>query len=81
MKLRLLRSAPELHVALFAFLLNLPWEFLQVPLYAGMPKSNSPWRTTDLCIVFGRGLSPLLAPTLAIRLAHWVPLSWGATDR
>lgn len=37
MKLRVVRSAPELHVALFAFLLNLPWEFLQVPLYVGMP--------------------------------------------
>jgi len=32
-------------------------------------------------VVLGRGLNPLLAPALAIRLAHWVPLSWGAAGR
>ncbi len=28
---------PELNVAIFAFLLNYPWEFLQIPLYALTP--------------------------------------------
>lgn len=29
-------SLPETNVALFAFLLNYPWEFIQVPLFEGM---------------------------------------------
>ena len=28
---------PEVNVAIFAFLLNFPWEFLQVPFFEGMP--------------------------------------------
>ncbi len=28
---------PEFNVVLFAFLLNFPWEFLQVPFFAEMP--------------------------------------------
>ncbi len=28
-------SAPELHIAIFAFLLNFVWELLQMPLFAG----------------------------------------------
>jgi hypothetical protein len=35
----LIRS-PVLNVGLFAFLLNFPWEFLQVPLYAGMEQAS-----------------------------------------
>lgn len=31
---------PELNVAIFAFLLNLAWEFAQVPLFEGMPLSG-----------------------------------------
>lgn len=30
---------PETNVALFAFLLNLPWELWQIPLFKGMPSS------------------------------------------
>ncbi|MFN9847597.1 MAG: hypothetical protein ACK56C_04430, partial [Alphaproteobacteria bacterium] len=30
---------PELAVFIFAFLLNLVWEFLQVPLYEGMAET------------------------------------------
>lgn len=29
--------SPEFNIGLFAFLLNYPWEFLQVPFYQGMP--------------------------------------------
>ena len=39
-------EAPEANVALFAFLLNLPCEFAQVPLFAGMP--NAQHRTAIL---------------------------------
>ncbi len=48
MKLGVVRSAPELHVALFAFLLNLTWEFLQVPLYVGMPTMPH-WQAVQAC--------------------------------
>lgn len=33
---RRLATVPELHIALGAFLLNFPWEFLQVPFFATM---------------------------------------------
>lgn len=32
-----LLETPEANVAIFAFLLNLPWELAQVPLFAGWP--------------------------------------------
>jgi hypothetical protein len=31
---------PEINVAIFAFLLNLAWEFAQVPLFAGMAQEG-----------------------------------------
>ncbi len=33
---RRLATVPELHIAIGAFLLNFPWEFLQVPFFATM---------------------------------------------
>jgi hypothetical protein len=33
-------EAPETNVGIFAFLLNLPWELAQVPLFAGMPTAQ-----------------------------------------
>lgn len=50
---RLLR-APEPNVAVFAFLLNYPWEFLQAPLFAslaGMPH----WQGIRLCTAAALG--------------------------
>jgi hypothetical protein len=41
-------EAPETNVALFAFLLNLPWELAQVPLYAGMPTARH-WTAVLAC--------------------------------
>ena len=39
---------PEFNLAVFAFLLNYPWEFLQVPLYLGM--ANAPhWEGIKRC--------------------------------
>ena len=32
---RILANAPELHISIFAFLLNFVWELLQMPLFAG----------------------------------------------
>ena len=45
---RRLIDAPEFNVAIFAFLLNLPWEFAQVPLFAGMPSAGH-WRAIQVC--------------------------------
>ena len=39
---------PETNVALFAFLLNLPWELWQIPLFKGMP-SLAHWDGVIMC--------------------------------
>jgi len=41
-------DAPETNVAIFAFLLNLPWELAQVPLFAGMPSARH-WAAILVC--------------------------------
>jgi len=33
-------NAPELHILIFAFLLNFVWELLQMPLFAGFSLSS-----------------------------------------
>jgi len=40
--------SPPLNVALFAFLLNLPWELMQVPLYARMEQASH-WKGIVTC--------------------------------
>lgn len=46
--MRRLAAAPEPNVLVFAFLLNYPWEFLQVPLFAAMPEMAH-WDAVRLC--------------------------------
>jgi hypothetical protein len=41
-------EAPETNVALFAFLLHFPWEFLQVPFFAGMTTAPH-WEAVTFC--------------------------------
>jgi hypothetical protein len=41
-------DAPETNVGIFAFLLNLPWELVQVPLFAGMPTAGH-WTAILVC--------------------------------
>ena len=41
-------SLPEVNVAIFAFLLNYPWEFLQVPFFADMPTAPH-WDAVRFC--------------------------------
>jgi hypothetical protein len=41
-------DAPEMNIAIFAFLLNLPWELAQVPLFAGMPSARH-WSAILVC--------------------------------
>jgi hypothetical protein len=47
-RVKRLVDLPEINVALFAFLLNLVWEFGQVPLYRGLPSSGH-WASIKLC--------------------------------
>ncbi len=69
MKLRLVHSAPELHVALFALLLNLPWEFLQAPLYVGMPTMPH-WQAVQACT------QAALGDVLIALTAYWAVAGW-----
>jgi hypothetical protein len=41
-------AIPEFNVALFAFLLNYPWEFLQVPYFVAMPEMAH-WDAVIFC--------------------------------
>ena len=48
-RLKSFTSIPEFNVAIFALLLNLPWEFLQVPLYEGMSEAPH-WNAVKSCL-------------------------------
>lgn len=72
---RALMALPELHVLLFAFLLNYPWEFLQVPFFEGMPKANH-WDAVVVCTRAAAGDALIaLAAFWAVAL-HWRERSW-----
>ncbi len=43
-----LRHLPDLHVVIFAFLLNFVWEFWQVPFYRDMPSAPH-WQGIKVC--------------------------------
>lgn len=43
-----LLTAPEFNIGLFAFLLNYPWEFLQVPFFRAMPEMPH-WEAVVFC--------------------------------
>ncbi len=45
---RCLRDLPGLNVAVFALLLNFPWEFLQAPFFAGLATAPH-WPATKVC--------------------------------
>ncbi len=47
-RIRGLTYLPEFNVVIFAFLLNFPWEFLQVPFYGGMPSAEH-WQGVKSC--------------------------------
>ena len=46
--MRRLLKAPEVNVVLFAFLLHIPWEFWQVPFFAGMASAPH-WAAVKVC--------------------------------
>lgn len=74
-KARLL-LAPETHIALFALLLNYPWEFLQVPFFAHMPTMPH-WEAVLFCTRAALGdvviaLGAYWAVAALRRDRHWI---------
>lgn len=50
---------PEPNVLLFGFLLNLPWELLQIPFFTGMP-SIAHWEGVIQCVAAAAGDAAIL---------------------
>ncbi len=63
--LKRLLASPEFNVALFAFLLNFPWEFLQVPLFVAMPEMAH-WDAVLFCT------RATLGDVLIALIAFWI---------
>lgn len=69
-------ETPEINVLLFSALLNLPWEFIQVPLFEGMAEAGH-WEATRICLraALGDALMSVLAYLAAavlVRDRYWV---------
>lgn len=80
--LRQVIDLPELNFAVFAFLLNFPWELLQIPFYVGMAEAPH-WAATKVCAVatLGDAVIMIIAywmAAVAARSRHWFvkPLRW-----
>lgn len=74
--LRALTWTPEFNVGLFAFLLNLPWELWQVPLFESMPEAPH-WEAVKTCSRAAAGdaviaLFAYWAIALVLRNRAWV---------
>lgn len=68
-------QTPEINVMLFSVLLNLPWEFIQVPLFEHMADAAH-WQATKLCLraALGDGLMSVAAYLAAaglLRDRYW----------
>ena len=48
MRMNQITRLPEFSIVVFALLLNYPWEFLQVPLFEGMPEARH-WDAIRAC--------------------------------
>ncbi len=75
-RLQVLTCTPEFNVALFAFLLNLPWELWQVPLFDWMPMAPH-WEAVKSCSRAAAGdaaiaLMAYWAVALVVRNRAWV---------
>ena len=69
-------NLPETGVAIFAFLLNYPWEFLQVPFFAGMATAPH-WDAIRFCTRASLGdagiaLAAFWAVAVAVRSRRWI---------
>lgn len=59
-----LTYTPEFNIVMFALLLNLPWEFLQVPFFAGMPSADH-WDGVKTCA------RATLGDAVIMLMAYW----------
>ena len=76
MKLRGLLQAPELILAIFAFLLNLPWELWQVPYFRGMADAPH-WLGVKVCMQatfgdMGMALTAFWIAAVFARTRSWI---------
>ncbi len=71
---RLLLEAPAANVAVFAFLLNYPWEFLQVPLFRSMAPAPH-WEAIKVCT------SATLGDAVIAVVAFWGVAAMAGTRR
>lgn len=62
-------ASPEFNIALFAFLLNYPWEFLQVPFFQAMPEMPH-WDAIFYCT------RATLGDVLITLVAFWLVAAW-----
>ena len=67
---------PEFNVAVFAFLLNYPWEFLQVPFFADMATAPH-WDAVRFCT---RATLGQIIGFIAAGIAITVAFEWFATE-
>jgi hypothetical protein len=75
-QLQRILAAPELNIGAFAFLLNYPWEFLQVPFFAGMADAPH-WEAMLFCsraAVGDAGIAVVAfwAVAVAVRRRSWL---------
>ena len=69
-------QAPETNLLLFALLLNLPWEFLQVPLYEGMAAPPH-WPAVKRCVRAAAGDAGIMLLAYAAVAAGVRDRRWG----
>jgi len=74
-RVKRLVDLPEINVALFAFLLNLVWEFGQVPLYRDLP-SQGHWASIKLCARATLGDAVIAVVALWVVAAVTVSRRW-----
>lgn len=80
--LKRITASPEFNVAVFSFLLNFVWEYIQAPTYAGMIEMNH-WDGIKLCTSatfgdVGFALTAFWITSLASRSRQWIfePKAW-----
>ncbi|MCP4319450.1 MAG: hypothetical protein GY789_26545 [Hyphomicrobiales bacterium] len=74
--MRKITIAPEFNVAVFSFLLNFVWEYIQAPTYAGMIELNH-WDGIKLCTSatfgdVGFALTAFWGTSLVARSRQWI---------
>lgn len=57
--------SPEFNICIFAAMLNLPWEFLQVPFFSGMSDGHH-WTNVKICF------RATLGDVLITLISYWV---------